>query len=220
MTRILIVDEDDGLVRLLREMLETPRSTITWCSDGLSATDMARNITPDLILLDLNVPGRDGFEVCRIIRDTEPPDHRALIAVITGRNDTASKLLAFSVGADDYLVKPIDALELRSRVDRWLDRRATHEGLIVRHRREAIEEIVATICHSVNNPLAVALMAVELALGRGKLLGETVGDLETARDHLLRIGDVLLTLQAVEDRTVPYVGADLMIDIGSKEPHR
>lgn len=220
MTRILLVDEDDALARLLREMLESPRTTITWCSEGVSATEMARNITPDLVLLDVNVPGRDGFEVCRIIRDTEPPDHRAIIVVITGRHDTASKLLAFSVGADDYLVKPVDALELRSRVERWVDRRVTHEGLIVRRRREAIGEIVATICHSVNNPLAVALMAVELSIGRGKLLGETLGDLETARDHLLRIGDVLIRLQAVEDRTVPYVGADLMIDIGSKEPYR
>jgi DNA-binding response OmpR family regulator len=210
---ILIVEDDGAFARLMRGMLETATTKVEWCSDGVSAIETAHRLSPDLVLLDVNIPERDGFDVCRTIRNTEAPDRRSTIVMLTGRNDVASKLLAFSVGADDYLVKPVDVRELRTRVERWIQMRALHEDLVLRRRREAIQEVVTTICHQVNNPLAVALMAVDLVLGRATVPGESVRDLETARDHLLRIGDVLQSLQAMEDRTVPYVGEERMLDI-------
>lgn len=218
MPHILLVEDDTALARLLRGVLETDSTSVTVTSDGSAAIDAARAHAPDLVLLDVNLPGRDGFDVCRTIRDTEPADRRATIVMLTGRDDTSSKLLAFSMGADDYLVKPVDVQELRTRVDRWIDTRAQHEDLVVRRRREAIQEVVTTICHQVNNPLTVALMGLDLVLGRGGVSRENESDLETARDHLLRIGEVLKSLQAAGDRTVPYVGEKLMIDLKAREP--
>jgi DNA-binding response OmpR family regulator len=212
MSRILIVEDDAEMARLMRGMLSTDGHEIEVCHDGNAALDALQ--TPvDLLLLDVNVPGRDGFEVCRAAREREQPGHRTTIVMITGRHDTASKLLAFSVGADDYLVKPLDVRELRSRVGRWVDSRAEHASMVMRRRREAIDEIVIAICHQVNNPLASAMMGVDLVLGRGAVRKQDRADLEIVRAQLARIAEVVAALQTVEDKTVPYIGAHRMIDV-------
>ena len=137
MSRILIVEDDAEMARLMRGMLSTDGHEIEVCHDGHAALD-ALQAPVDLLLLDVNVPGRDGFEVCRAAREREQPGHRTTIVMITGRHDTASKLLAFSVGADDYLVKPLDVRELRSRVGRWVDSRAEHASMVMRRRRAVV----------------------------------------------------------------------------------
>jgi DNA-binding response OmpR family regulator len=211
-SQILIVEDDVEMARLVKGMLAADGHVIRVCADGNVALDALA--TPvDLLLLDVNVPGRSGIEVCRAVRERETGGHRTTIVMITGQHDTASKLLAFSVGADDYLVKPIDVRELRSRVTRWVDRRAEQQGLVMRRRRDAIQEIVTTICHRVNNPLTSALMAVDIVLQRGTASAEDRADLALVRTQLLRITEFVAALEEVEDRTVPYLGEHQMIDV-------
>ena len=100
-------------------------------ADGLKALEVLKTEPVELLLLDVGVPGVNGFEVCRRVRGRETTDWRTTIVMITGRHDTASKLLAFSVGADDYLVKPLDVLELRSRVTRWIGSRSEQAELVL-----------------------------------------------------------------------------------------
>jgi DNA-binding response OmpR family regulator len=213
LARILIVEDDPDMARLMRAMLVADGHELQVLGDGLAALETLATQPVELLLLDVEVPGKNGIELCRAVRDAESSDRRTTIVMLTGRHDTASKLLAFDAGADDYLVKPIDARELRTRVARWLDSRKLHADMVVRRRREAIQEIVAAICHEVNNPLAVAMMGVDLVLTRGTVDGESAHELRLAREHLERIGGVLLSLQRIEDRTVPYIGEHRMIDI-------
>ncbi len=213
MAQILLVDDDEQMARLMSRVLEQDGHRVQVCTNGLNATAAA---PADLILLDVNVPGLDGFDVCRVIREGEDDDARATIVMITGRHDTASKLLAFSVGADDYLVKPIDILELQSRVARWVASRAEHAGLVMRRRREAIREIVTAICHEVNNPLTSAMIGLEVILEEGRIDPSAAEDLRLAREQLVRIREVLASLQSVDDRTVAYYGRDRMIDLKSR----
>lgn len=213
MPNILIMDDDRDLTSVLEKALTKDGHAPHVVFDGPSAIAAATERPADLILLDVNVPGADGFEVCRAIRASESGDTRATILMVTGRDDIASKLQAFAAGADDYLIKPIDLRELRSRVSRWVGTRTLQDELVKRRRREAIQEIVISISHEINNPLQVAVMGVDLALHKTTLDAETVADLTAVRDHLNRITQVLGVLRLVEDRTVPYVGGDRMIEV-------
>ena len=211
MARILLVEDDAEMARLMRGILSADGHDIAVSSDGLEALETLKQTQVDLLLLDVGVPGVDGIEVCRRMRARERGEWRTTIVMITGRNDTASKLLAFSVGADDYLTKPLDVRELRSRVTRWVDSRSEHAELVVRRRRDAISEIVSTICHEINNPLSAAVMGVDLVLARTKLDADATRNLETVAESLQRIEAVIGALKQAEDRTVPYQGAQKMI---------
>jgi DNA-binding response OmpR family regulator len=210
---ILIVEDDTEMARLMRTMLMPDNHQIRVVGDGEAALEAAAAGPVDLMLLDVNIPGPNGIEVCRMVRQAETGDRRATIVMLTGRHDTASKLVAFGVGADDYLVKPIDAPELRTRVGRWLEARQHQADVVGRRRREAIREIVAAVAHELNNPLAVAVIGVDLVIRRGRLDPEAEKDLGTVRDNLQRISELISSLQSVEDRTVSYVGSERMIDI-------
>lgn len=201
------------MARLMRGILSADGHEIAVASDGLTALEALKQKPVDLLLLDVGVPGADGFEVCRRVRARESGDNRTTIVMITGRHDTASKLLAFSVGADDYLVKPLDIRELRGRVTRWVDLRSEQAELVVRRRRDAIREIVSTICHEINNPLSAAIMGVDLVVARATLDDESRRNLDTVSASLQRIEQVITALKAVEDRTVQYHGASKMIEI-------
>lgn len=213
MARILIVEDDVMMARLMRDVLAIDGHEIDTTEDGDAALRMIAAAPYEVVLLDVNLPGYDGIEICRRVRETETPGRRATIVMITGRHETSSKLLAFSVGADDYLVKPIDVRELHSRVLRWVASRSEQADLVVQRRRDAIGEIVAAICHELNNPLAAATIGVELVLRRGGLTPDALHDLETVRDSLYGMDEVLKKLTGVKDRTVDYLGESKMIDI-------
>lgn len=213
MPKILIVDDDDLTARQLLEVFASHGLGATVCADGEAALDHVQVQTPDLVLLDVKLPGPDGFDVCRRIREYEQDDRHATIVMITDRDDTTSRLLAFSAGADECLVKPIDGQEMRSRVSRWLDRRAHHAGMILRRRREAISELVAALCHEINNPLQAAVLGVDVVRRQLDAGHPSTANLKVVGEHLSRIREILLRLQDVDDRTVPYIGQHLMIDI-------
>lgn len=217
MARILLVEDDAEMARLMRGILSQDGHEIDVAGDGLAGLDIVARRPAELLLLDVGVPGIDGFEVCRRVRGRETADWRSTIVMLTGRHDTASKLLAFSVGADDYLTKPVDIRELRSRVTRWIDSRSEHAELIVRRRRDAIREIVSTICHELNNPLSAAVMGVDLVLARAAIDDEARRNLETVSASLQRMDEVIDALKAADDRTVPYHGDRKMIALKRSE---
>lgn len=212
MPDILLMDDDEQLARVMRATLAKDGFAPRVVFDGPSALAAAAERPFDLCLLDVDVPGANGFEVCRAIRSAETADSHATIVMVTARQEIASKLMAFAAGADDYLVKPLDLQELRTRVSRWLGTRALQDELVKKRRREAIQEIVISICHEINNPLQVAVMGIDLTLQK-KLDEETSKDLTAVLDNLNRISEVLAVLRLVEDRTIAYVGGDRMIDV-------
>jgi len=217
-SRILIVEDDALLAHLVSDMLARDGHEVHVAGDGAAAIARAAVSPPELLLLDVNLPDSDGIEICRRVRASEAAGQRATIVMVTGRHDTAAKLLAFSVGADDYLVKPIDVAELRSRVARWVASRGEQADLVMRRRRDAIAEIVAAICHELNNPLAAAMIGIELTLRRDGLPGDSRHDLDIVRQNLDRIDEVLKALTGVRDRTVTYHGDARMIDIRRDAP--
>ena len=118
--KILVVDDEKLLVKGIKFNLENEGYTVDTCFDGESAVNMARSGDYALIILDLMMPKKDGLEACQEIRSfsTVP------IIMLTARSEDADKLMGFESGADDYVTKPFNILELKARV-RALIRRAS-----------------------------------------------------------------------------------------------
>jgi DNA-binding response OmpR family regulator len=212
MARILLVDDDEDIAVIVKAALWRLGHHVRHTADGVNGAQIAREWDPALVLLDVGLPGQSGFDTCVQIR-RESDNRDLLIVMLTAHGDVPSKLRGFDAGADDYLVKPVDVSELSTRVTRLLDKQGAHTQTIQQRRRDAIREIVATIAHEINNPLTVALGNLDVVVEYEQISPGVSLHLETCRDELLRIAEVVQRLQAVDDRVVPYIGDDQMIDL-------
>lgn len=116
--KILVVEDEQTLQETLAYNLTRQGYEVETVGDGIKALDLARKLHPDLIILDIMLPGIDGFEVCRILRQemTTP------VLMLTARDDEIDRVVGLEVGADDYLTKPFSMRELLARVKAMLRR--------------------------------------------------------------------------------------------------
>ncbi len=110
--RILLVDDEHAIVESLGYALEREGYEVLEAADGSQALDLARTAPPDLVLLDVMLPGMSGFEVCRILRQ----ESRVPILMITARADEPDRIVGLDLGADDYVTKPFSVREVLARV--------------------------------------------------------------------------------------------------------
>jgi len=181
-TRVLIIEDDPNIVDLIRANLAVRGFDTLVSSDGSKALAMLEREQPDMVLLDLMLPGIDGFELCKQIREQSA----VAIIVVSARGGERDKVTALNMGADDYMTKPFGIEELLARILATLRRTRPAEAvteaapsviaigeievdLAGQRVRMADEEVHLT-------PTEFALLR-ELALNRGKLLSRT---------HLLR----------------------------------
>ena len=143
MSTILIVDDNASARETLVAMLESENYQIEMAKDGFQALQVLAQIQPDLILLDVMMPGMDGFEVCRRVRAT-PQLAEVPIIILTALDDRASLLMGIEAGADDFLSKPADRYELQARV-RTIVRLNRYRKLLEQREnlREMTERLIA-----------------------------------------------------------------------------
>jgi two-component system response regulator MtrA len=110
--RVLVVDDDAALAEMLGIVLRGEGFDAVFCGDGELAIDTFRETKPDLVLLDLMLPGRDGVDVCKAIR----AESGTPIVMLTARSDTVDVVVGLESGADDYVVKPFKPKELVARI--------------------------------------------------------------------------------------------------------
>jgi two-component system KDP operon response regulator KdpE len=118
--KILVVDDEQQIRRALKSILSAREYDVTLASNGEEALDLAIDHSPDMVILDLSMPGMDGIEVCRELRTW----YNGPILVLSVRGEDADKISALDTGADDYLTKPFSAGELVARVRAQLRRAA------------------------------------------------------------------------------------------------
>ncbi len=123
-TRVLVVDDEAPIVELVRGYLEAEGMDVFAAADGPSAVDVIRQRSPDVVVLDVNLPGFDGFEVLRQARTFTD----AYVIMLTARAEEIDRIVGLSVGADDYLVKPFSPRELVVRVKALLRRPRAARG--------------------------------------------------------------------------------------------
>ncbi len=116
--KILIVEDEAALQEALAYNLKREGYQVEVAGDGLTALELARSLHPDIILLDIMLPGMDGFEVCRTLRK----EMSTPVLMLTARDDEIDRVVGLEVGADDYLTKPFSMRELMARVKAMLRR--------------------------------------------------------------------------------------------------
>ncbi len=130
--RILVVEDDRDILQLLRVHLEALNYSVTLCSNGEQGLMRALNQQFDLLVLDLMLPGLDGLEICRRLREAS----RSLpILMLTARDSELDRVLGLEMGADDYLPKPFGVRELQARIKALLRRAALHPQAVDRDDR-------------------------------------------------------------------------------------
>ena len=110
-SRILIVDVDVNICELVRLYLEKEGYIVETCNKGSEAIEKFKAFTPNLVILDIMLPGIDGFEVLRLIRNIS----NIPVIMLSAKGETVDKVVGFRLGADDYVVKPFDPKELSVR---------------------------------------------------------------------------------------------------------
>jgi two-component system alkaline phosphatase synthesis response regulator PhoP len=118
---ILIVDDEEDILEFLEYNLKKEDFDVHVASSGRTAIEIAQRVTPDLIILDVMMPGLDGIETCKELRDI-PKLKNTLIAFLTARNEDYSQIAGFDAGADDFINKPIKPRVLISRIKALLRR--------------------------------------------------------------------------------------------------
>ncbi len=191
--RVLIVDDEPPIVELVRGYLGRESFEVEAATDGPAAIEAVRAWQPDVVVLDVMLPGLDGIEVCRRIRTFSD----AYVIMLTARGEEIDRIVGLTVGADDYLVKPFSPRELVARVKALLrrsrrsvdDRRAIPTGLEldVARRRVAVDGQPVELTALEFDLLAVLARDPGVVVARQTLLDRVWGSEFIADDHLVDV---------------------------------
>ena len=206
---VLVVEDDPAIAHLLEEYLGREGFDVDTAADGERGVEVARDARPDVIILDLMLPGIDGIEVCRRVRAFSD----AYILILTARGEEVDRVIGLSVGADDYVVKPFSPRELSARVQALL-RRPRHDQA-PDHLRSFGDLVIDAAAREVTLAgapvdltrtefdLLEALSARPRAvLERGRLLDHVWGGDRYGDDHVLDVHVANLRRKLGDDPTV------------------
>src|SRR5829696_1928934 len=166
MTRVVVVEDNPDLAFGLRNNLEIEGYDVEVAGDGIAGLQTVRTVDPDLVILDLMLPGLDGFRVLRALRE-EGRDMPVLI--LTAKGEEADKVRGLHLGADDYVTKPFGVLELLARVKALLRRATRTSGEVVdatppaRFGSILVNEATRTVMRD-EQPVSLAPLEFELLL--------------------------------------------------------
>lgn len=207
---VLVVDDEAHNREILSIQLEGLASVVV-ASDGAEALDAVESAEPDLVLLDVMMPGMDGFEVCRRIKATRS-DHFLPVLLVTALTDQADRNRGLAAGADDFLSKPVDRRELQLRARAFL--RLREQDRIIRAQMETLQrlqsfkdDLVALLVHDMRN----SLLAIDgfLSLIRRRALAPELANVQRLSDlgleaaqNLRRLVDDVLQVKLLEEAEI------------------
>ncbi len=218
--KTLVADDDESMRALLGAVLEAGGHAVVAASDGREAWELFEQESPSLVLLDWQMPGLSGIEVCENIR-RGGVGRDTFIIMVTTRGATADLMRILDAGADDYVSKPIAAEAIRTRVviaerrmaiDRA--RRAAEDALARAQWLAGIGETALAVQHEINNPLTALLGNVALLTHELATPEEERQCIQVIAEQGTRIAGVVKRLATLrEPKTVEYVRGSRMIDL-------
>lgn len=227
---LLVVDDDPVNVELLCDLLEALDYRTVGARDGAEALRAARERLPDLVLLDIMMPGMNGYEVCRRLK-ADPATAGIPVVFVTALSDTEDKVQAIESGGDDFLTKPFNRPVLVARIRSLLKLKAANDALERSYRRlqeleRLRDDLTRMVVHDVKSPLSALMATLEMAadgdLGHlspdlARLLAdgrERAGDVLQMIDNLLELSRLEEARVELEPRevNVPALLADVADD--------
>ena len=199
--RVLVVDDEVPLAEVVGSYLEREGFSVLLAHDGPTAVALAREHRPDLIILDVMLPGFDGVEACRQIRQFTD----AYIVMLTARDEELDKVVGLSVGADDYVTKPFSPRELVARIRAMLRRPRAVAAVAAAHAEEAPPRVFG--------PLSITIASRQVFLG-GELIPLTRTEFDILAALSSRPGVVWSRRQLIDAVWgEPWVGNDHLVDV-------
>ncbi len=206
---ILIVDDEPRNVRILEGILAPMKYNLKKATNGIEALEQIEKELPDIILLDVMMPGMSGFEVCCTVK-SQPETQLIPIVLVTSLSDKDSKITGIDSGADDFITKPVDPIELRARVKSLLrikflndelkgknvelqkamrQLEVTQQKLIIQEKMASLGNLVAGVAHEINTPLGALISNNDIFIRLVKkmkiLLTDLVSPVDTPKDPAL-----------------------------------
>jgi len=220
--RVLIVDDQEANRLLLRDLLESQGHEVTEAVDGVEALQRVADAAPDVVLLDVGMPGIDGFEVCRRLK-ADPATATIPVLLVTALNQRDQRLLGIGAGANDYITKPIDKSDLSLRVRNAIRMHQLYVEIEGQYRRlEKLEllrdSLVHMIVHDLRSPLAGIRAYLDLMKmdGEGKLEPEMTQSIDEARKVAVDMTEMvsdLLDVSRLESGKMPLEVSQ--VDLGA-----
>ena len=208
-SKILIVDDEIKNIRLFKAMLMSESYLTLEALSGEQALEMVSVVNPDLILLDVMMPGINGFDVCRKLKRAEETKIIPIV-MVTALSEKAHRLEALEAGADDFLSKPVDRSELVVRAKSLLRIKTYHDELRARNseiaeQNEKLRELqkikeglTHMIIHDLNNPLSSIIGALDLILLKESALSQkSLGSMNACLDYCRDLKDMILSLLGI-----------------------
>ncbi len=150
---ILVVDDNAVNLKVLCDFLHTCHYRVVIAQSGEQALKNVQKVSPNLILLDVMMPGIDGFETCRQLKK-DPKTRDIPVLFMTALSDTVNKIQGLNLGAVDYITKPFDQAETLARIKAHLALRRIQASLVQKEKMAALGQLVAGIAHEINNPVS------------------------------------------------------------------
>jgi len=205
--QILVVDDEAPIVELVRGYLAREGWLVDVATDGSTAIDRARATRPDVVVLDLMLPGLDGIEVCRRLRTFSD----AYVLMLTARSEEIDRIVGLSVGADDYLVKPFSPRELVARIKAMLRRpraavsSAPPRGLEIDEARHDVRVDDSSVELTATEFGILAALARDpgIVVSRSALLDRVWGPEYVGDDHLVDVHVANLRRKLGDDPAAP-----------------
>ena len=212
MNKILIAEDEPAIANLIKTALDGPDYSCTWAADGITAADLLEQKPFDLVLLDIMLPGADGYEVLEYCRTLEVP-----VIFLTAKGTVEDRVRGLRLGAEDYIAKPFEPLELLARIEVVLRRRDKGDKVLTYGpiRQELSSHTVTlngkpvALSPKEFDLLQVFLQHQNLALSRDKLLSmvwgyEYAGESRTVDIHVQRLRQKLGLTECLV--TLPRIG--------------
>ncbi len=210
---ILYVEDSPSQAEMCKDLLEENGYKVRICETGEDGLESLKEERPALVLLDLQLPGMDGFHVCEAIRD-DPDTYDLPVIILTSRTEVPAVIEGLSVGADDYVSKAEDSRTLLARIKRLLDRARHFKKLSAMERLGLLKKASETLSHGIKNPMQVVFLSLEM------LAANAPDDpsFEEARSYLNQyLGQVVRLVKNIEKVSKiaesTFIERDRLVDI-------
>ena len=210
----MVVDDEEKNIKLLKRMLSSENYTFNEALNGEKALELVHDFRPDLILLDVMMPGINGFEVCQKLKHDEETKSIPIV-MVTALSEKVHRLKAMESGADDFVSKPVDSAEVVIRVKSLLRIKSYHDKILNNYEEIASKNkkllklekvkdgLIHMIVHDLRNPLSAIFGHIDLLLQvKDKLGHKQINNLETCMDYCQELKgmiDSLLDIYKMEE---------------------
>lgn len=228
--RILIADDDADIRAIIGGVLECPEWAISEASNGEEAWSEFQRLAPDLLILDIMMPGMDGNQVCKRVKASQLGSFVPVL-MLTARDDVLDKVGSFEIGADDYVTKPFNYQELKARVKALLrirelnqalhrtnqELKVAQEKILLQERQLVVGQLAGTAAHQLGQPLSAILLNCHLIAQLESADPKFKSALAAIKSDAKRMAELIESLKAVDVSSKQvYFGETQILDIDKK----